>query len=129
MIAYQIRQSFKPGELTPEQTHAIGVEFAKRLFGERFEVVIGTHLDKHHLHNHIAVNSVSFLDGKKLRCNMKTYFQEIQKMTDCAGSMDYPSLSRKAKAKAIRNGRRPSPNIQPSASRYAGTLTVLSASP
>lgn len=79
---YHIIQSFKPGELTPEQTHAIGVEFAKRLFGERFEVVIGTHLDKHHLHNHIAVNSVSFLDGKKLRCNMKTYFQEIQKVSD-----------------------------------------------
>lgn len=79
---YHIIQSFKPGELTPEQTHTIGVEFAKRLFGERFEVVIGTHLDKHHLHNHIAVNSVSFLDGKKLRCNMKTYFQEIQKISD-----------------------------------------------
>lgn len=79
---YHIIQSFKPGELTPEQTHAIGVEFAKRLFGERFEVVIGTHLDKHHLHNHIAVNSVSFLDGRKLRCNMKTYFQEIQKVSD-----------------------------------------------
>lgn len=79
---YHIIQSFKPGELTPEQTHTIGVEFAKRLFGERFEVVIGTHLDKHHLHNHIAVNSVSFLDGKKLRCNMKTYFQEIQEVSD-----------------------------------------------
>ena len=78
---YHIIQSFKPGELTPEQTHTIGVEFAKRMFGERFEMVIGTHLDKHHLHNHIAVNSVSFLDGKKLRCNMKTYFQEIQKIT------------------------------------------------
>lgn len=79
---YHIIQSFKPGELTPEQTHAIGVEFAKRMFGERFEVVIGTHLDKHHLHNHIAVNSVSFQDGKKLRCNMNTYFQEIQKISD-----------------------------------------------
>lgn len=79
---YHIIQSFQPGELTPEQTHAIGVEFAKRLFGERFEVVIGTHLDKHHLHNHIAVNSVSFLDGRKLRCNMKTYFKEIQKVSD-----------------------------------------------
>lgn len=79
---YHIIQSFQPGELTPEQAHAIGVEFARRLFGERFEVVVGTHLDKHHLHNHIAVNSVSFLDGKKLRCNMKTYFQEIQKVSD-----------------------------------------------
>ena len=79
---YHIIQSFQPGEITPEQTHAIGVEFARRLFGDRFEVVVGTHLDKHHLHNHIAVNSVSFLDGKKLRCNMKTYFKEIQKVSD-----------------------------------------------
>ena len=79
---YHIIQSFQPGELTPEQTHAIGVEFARRLFGERFEIVVGTHLDKHHLHNHIAVNSVSFLDGRKLRCNMKTYFHEIQKVSD-----------------------------------------------
>lgn len=79
---YHILQSFKPGELTPEQTHVIGVEFARRLFGERFEVVIGTHLDRQHLHNHIAVNSVSFVDGRKLRCNMKTYFREIQQVSD-----------------------------------------------
>ena len=79
---YHIIQSFKPGELIPEQTHAIGVEFARQLFGDRFEVVIGTHLDKHHLHNHIAVNSVSFQDGKKLHCNIQTYFQQVQKVSD-----------------------------------------------
>lgn len=79
---YHIIQSFKPGELTPELTHEIGIKFAQRLFGNRFEVVIGTHLDRQHLHNHIAVNSVSFVDGKKLRCNMKTYFREIQKVSD-----------------------------------------------
>ena len=79
---YHLIQSFKPGELTPEQTHAIGVEFAKRLFGDRFEVVIGTHLDKHHLHNHIVVNAVSFQDGKKLRCNMDTYFHQVQQISD-----------------------------------------------
>ena len=124
---YHIIQSFKPGELTPEQTHTIGVEFAKRLFGERFEVVIGTHLDKHHLHNHIAVNSVSFLDGKKLRC--KPTFRRYRKFPmNCAGSMDYPSSSRKAKAKAIRNGRRSNPDSRPFANRYDGILTVLSSS-
>ena len=78
---YHIIQSFKPGELTPEQTHAIGVEFARQLFGERFEVVIGTHLDKHHLHNHIAVNSVSFLDGKKLRCNIAVLISAQEEVT------------------------------------------------
>ena len=82
VLGYHFIQSFKPGELTPEQTHAIGMEFAKRLFGDRFEVVVGTHLDKSHLHNHIVVNSVSFQDGKKLRCNMDTYFNQVQKISD-----------------------------------------------
>lgn len=82
VLGYHFIQSFKPGELTPEQTHEIGVEFAKRLFGDRFEVVVGTHLDKHHLHNHIVVNSVSFRDGKKLRCNMGTYFNQVQRISD-----------------------------------------------
>lgn len=82
ILGYHFIQSFKPGELTPEQTHAIGMEFARRLFGDRFEVVVGTHLDKHHLHNHIVVNSVSFQDGKKLRCNMDTYFNQVQRVSD-----------------------------------------------
>ena len=82
VLGYHFIQSFQPGELTPEQTHAIGVEFAERLFGDHFEVVVGTHLDKSHLHNHIVVNSVSFQDGKKLRCNMDTYFNQIQKISD-----------------------------------------------
>lgn len=82
VLGYHFIQSFKPGELTPEQTNEIGVEFAKRLFGERFEVVIGTHLNKHHLHNHIVVNAVSFQDGKKLHCNMDTYFNQVQQISD-----------------------------------------------
>ncbi len=82
ILGYHIIQSFKPDEITPEMTHQIGVEFAQRLFGDRFEIVVGTHLDKNHLHNHIVINSVSFVDGKKLRCNMSTYFNEIQKVSD-----------------------------------------------
>lgn len=82
ILGYHFIQSFKPGEVTPEQCHAIGVEFARRIFGEGYEAVIGTHLDKSHLHNHIVVNSVSFKDGKKLRCNMDTYFNQVQKISD-----------------------------------------------
>lgn len=51
VLAYHFIQSFAPGECTPEQAHAIGLEFARRCFGERFEAVIGTHLDRAHLHN------------------------------------------------------------------------------
>ncbi len=82
VLGYHIIQSFKPDEITPELTHQIGVELSQRLFGDRFEIVVGTHLDKNHLHNHIVINSVSFMDGKKLRCNMSTYFNEIQKVSD-----------------------------------------------
>ena len=46
VVGYHFIQSFAPGEVTPEQAHRIGVEFAQRLFGERYEVVVGTHLDK-----------------------------------------------------------------------------------
>lgn len=82
ILGYHIIQSFQPGEISPELTHKIGVALADRLAGHRFQVVIGTHLDKHHLHNHIVVNSVSFADGKKFRCNMSTYFNQIQKVSD-----------------------------------------------
>lgn len=82
VLGYHFIQAFKPGELTPEQAHQIGIEFAGRLLGDRFESVIGTHLDKEHLHNHIIANSVSFKDGKKFRCNMQTYFKEVQRISD-----------------------------------------------
>lgn len=82
VLGYHFIQSFKPGEVTPEQTHAIGVEFAQRLFGNRYEVVIGTHLDKHHLHNHLVVNSVSLLDGKKYHSSPGNYYFEVRGASD-----------------------------------------------
>lgn len=65
ILAYHVIHSYKPGELTPEKAHRVGVEFATEMFGDRFQVVVSTHLDKDHLHNHIILNSVSFKDGKK----------------------------------------------------------------
>lgn len=82
VLAYHYIQSFSPGELTPELAHSIGVQFAKECFGDRFEVVIGTHLDRKHLHNHIVVNSVSFLDGGKFRSTPKSYYNVIRKISD-----------------------------------------------
>ncbi len=78
---YHIIQSFKPGEATPEIAHQIGVEFAEKCFGQ-YEAVIGTHLDKNHLHNHVVVNSVSFIDGKKYRNNLKDYYKDIRGTSD-----------------------------------------------
>ena len=68
VVAYHGYQSFKDGEVTPEECHAIGVETAKRLWGDRYEIIVTTHLNtKSHLHNHFVFNSVSFVDGEKFR--------------------------------------------------------------
>lgn len=73
IIAFHAYQSFAPGEVTPEQAHDIGVELARRLWGERFQVIVATHLDKQHIHNHFVLNSVSFVDGKKYNDCKATY--------------------------------------------------------
>ena len=73
ILAFHGYQSFAPGEATPETAHAIGVKMAQELWGDRFEVVVSTHLDKNHLHNHFVLNSVSFKDGKRYYDNKTTY--------------------------------------------------------
>ena len=63
---YHFVQSFSEQDnLTPQEVHAIGLELAKREFPD-FEVLVATHIDTDHLHNHLVVNSVSFQDGHKL---------------------------------------------------------------
>lgn len=73
IAAFHGYQSFAPGEVTPEQAHEIGVELARRLWGDRFQVVVATHLDRAHIHNHFVLNSVSFVDGKKFNDCKATY--------------------------------------------------------
>lgn len=81
-IAYHGYQSFAPGETTPEIAHKIGVELAQRLWGNRYQVVVATHLDKaNHLHNHFVLNTVSFVDGKKYFRSAKDY-RELQATSD-----------------------------------------------
>lgn len=70
-IAWHGYQSFKPGEVTPEECHQIGIEYAKEMWGDRFQIIVTTHLDKDHLHNHFCFNSVSFRDGKKYNFSKK----------------------------------------------------------
>ena len=64
-LAYHGYQSFRAGEVDAETAHKIGVELAERLWGDRFEVVVATHLNTGHYHNHFCLNSVSFADGYK----------------------------------------------------------------
>ena len=65
ILAHHAYQSFKPDEVTPKLAHKIGIETAKRLWGDDFEVIVATHMGSHCIHNHILLNSVSFVDGKK----------------------------------------------------------------
>ena len=106
VLGYHFIQSFQPGEVTPEQAHAVGLEFAKRLFGKRYEVVISTHLNKHHLHNHLVVNSVSCIDGQKYNSSPESYYNDVRGRTRYVGRMIYPSSPRRARASITPSGKR-----------------------
>lgn len=73
IIAFHGYQSFKPGEVTPELAHKIGKELAQKLWGDKHEVIVATHLDRGHIHNHFVVNSVSMVDGKKFNACKQSY--------------------------------------------------------
>ena len=78
VLGYHIIHSYAPGEVTSEQAHAAGVDFARRLLGDRYEAVVSTHTDREHLHCHIVFNSVSFVDGKKYRSDFQSYFGTLR---------------------------------------------------
>lgn len=67
IIAYQIRQSFKPGELTPEEANQVGYELAMRFTKGKHAFIVATHIDRAHLHNHIIYNSTSLDCTRKFK--------------------------------------------------------------
>ena len=69
ILAFHGYQSFKEGEVTPELAHKIGVQLANEMWGDRFQVIVTTHLNTNHIHNHLLLNSVSFKDGLKYYSN------------------------------------------------------------
>lgn len=73
--AYHGYISFKEQNITPELAQKIGMEFAQRVWGKRFQIVVTTHLNTQHLHCHFVINSVSFIDGKKLQENEKNWYK------------------------------------------------------
>lgn len=73
-IAYHGYQSFRKGEVTPEQAHRIGIRLAEELWGERYQVLVATHVDKaSHIHSHFVINTVSFVDGRKFYRSNEDY--------------------------------------------------------
>lgn len=72
ILGFHAYQAFKE-KVSPELAHKIGLELAKEIWGDRFQVIVTTHLNTEHTHNHFVINSVSFVDGLKYYDNHTTY--------------------------------------------------------
>ncbi|MDE6746680.1 MAG: relaxase/mobilization nuclease domain-containing protein, partial [Oscillospiraceae bacterium] len=73
-------QSFKPDEVSPEEAHKMGIEWARKVFGENHQVLVTTHVDQNHIHNHFAVSAYD-LFGKKWYGN-KTTLKRCRDISD-----------------------------------------------
>lgn len=81
IVCFHGYQSFAEGEVTPVLAHRIGVELAEKLWGNRFEVVVTTHLNTDNIHNHIVLNATSCVDGKRY-CNTKRDLALLRQTSD-----------------------------------------------
>jgi hypothetical protein len=81
VIAYHGYQSFKPGETSPEQANEIGVKLAERCWGDNYQVIVATHCDKDHTHNHFLINTVGFKDGIKFH-RTKADYAKMREQSD-----------------------------------------------
>lgn len=107
-VAYHGYQSFAEGEGPPDLIHQIGIETARRLWGDRYQVVVTTHVDHaNHLHNHFVVNTVSFVDGKKFYRSAKDYAALRSVSDELAAQYGFCTLdnARQSKARDYTPGR------------------------
>ena len=81
VIAYQIRQSFRPGEITAEEANKVGYELAMRFTKGKHAFVVATHTDRQHIHNHVIFNSTA-LDGTKKFRNFFFSALAVQRLID-----------------------------------------------
>lgn len=81
VIAHQVQQSFKPGEVTPEEANRIGYEFAERFLKGKHAFIVATHTDRAHIHNHIIYNSTA-LDGTRKFKNFWLSTFAVQRLSD-----------------------------------------------
>src|SRR5699024_9989325 len=81
IIAYQIRQSFKPGEITPEEANRVGYETAMRWTKGKHAFIVATHIDRSHIHNHIIYNSTSLDCTRKFK-NFFLSGLAVQRLSD-----------------------------------------------
>ena len=81
VAAYHLRQSFKPGEITPEEANRLGYELTKRFTKGKYAFIVSTHTDKHHIHNHIIFNAVN-IDCDRKFTNFWGSSKAIQLLSD-----------------------------------------------
>ena len=81
IIAYQIRQSFKPGEITAEEANRVGYELGMRFTKGNYSFIVATHTDRAHIHNHIIFNSTS-MDGTRKFKNFWLSGRALQRISD-----------------------------------------------
>ncbi|MBR6861505.1 MAG: relaxase/mobilization nuclease domain-containing protein [Acidaminococcaceae bacterium] len=81
VIGYHVRQAFKPEEITPEEANEIGKELASRMTVGQFAYVVATHIDKHHVHNHIIICSTD-LNGQHKYRDVKQSAKDLTQISD-----------------------------------------------
>lgn len=81
VIGYHVRQAFKPEEITPEEANEIGKELASRMTNDQFAYVVATHIDKHHIHNHIILCSTD-LEGQHKYRDVKQSAKDLAQISD-----------------------------------------------
>ena len=96
VLVYHVRQAFKPEEITPEEANEIGKELASRMTDDQFAYVVATHIDKHHIHNHIIICSTD-LEGQHKYRDVKQSAKDLAQISD--------SLCREHSLSVIQNPR------------------------
>ena len=76
-VALHAYQSFEEN-ISPKDAHEIGVQMAKELWGDKFQVIVATHLNTDHVHNHFVINSVSFVDGKRFHTTNYSWLDMVK---------------------------------------------------
>ena len=112
VIAYQVRQSFRPGEITPEEANRLGVELARRFTKGNHAFIVCTHVDKKHIHNHIIWNSTTLDCERKFR-DFRGSAKAVRRLSDtiCIENgysvIEKPKASSKAYNKWLGNAKKP----------------------
>lgn len=100
VLAYHVRQAFKPGEITPEKANEIGKKLAERLTDKQHAFVVATHIDKQHIHNHIILCATS-LDGQQKYRDVKRSAKDLVQISDALCEENGLSVIRNPQDKAF----------------------------